>query len=50
MFTGLVQAVGRLQSLPDAVRISWSPQQWTAEDLAVGDSIAVDGVLSLIHI
>lgn len=44
MFTGLVQAVGRLQSLPDAVRVSWSPQHWTAEGLAVGDSVAVDGV------
>ncbi len=44
MFTGLVQAVGRLQSLPDAVHVSWPAQQWPAEDLAVGDSVAVDGV------
>ena len=44
VFTGLVQAVGRLQSLPDAVHVSWPAQQWPAEDLAVGDSVAVDGV------
>lgn len=46
MFTGLVQAVGQLQLLSDAVRVVW-PQRHSAlqlADLNLGDSVAVDGV------
>ena len=46
MFTGLVQAVGQLQLLSDAVRVVW-PQRHSAlqlADLSLGDSVAVDGV------
>ena len=46
MFTGLVQAVGQLQLLSDAVRVVW-PQRDSAlqlADLNLGDSVAVDGV------
>lgn len=49
MFTGLVRAVGRLQRCPAGVRV-WlaaqedSPQAGGLGPLALGDSIAVDGV------
>lgn len=42
MFTGLVQAVGRLESCPGGVAIHFSPG--ALGSLALGDSIAVDGV------
>ena len=46
--TWLPLSVHWSRPLPAAVAatwcVSWSPQQWVAEGLAVGDSIAVDGV------
>jgi riboflavin synthase len=42
MFTGLVQAVGRLQTCPGGVAIHFSPG--ALGTLTLGDSIAVDGV------
>ena len=45
MFTGLVQAVGRLQRCPQGVRVSWLMQAGAPlGSVALGDSIAVDGV------
>ncbi|MBW4524591.1 MAG: riboflavin synthase [Phormidium tanganyikae FI6-MK23] len=45
MFTGLVQTVGRLVILnPEQVRISGSRVSMILHDLAIGDSVAVDGV------
>ncbi|MFY8148020.1 MAG: riboflavin synthase [Prochlorococcaceae cyanobacterium] len=44
MFTGLVRAVGTLRRDPRGVRISWAPAHEPLGPLALGDSIAVDGV------
>ena len=51
MFTGLVQSIGVIERSPQGVRLSWSalsPGQgaggWLPVDLALGDSVAVDGV------
>lgn len=45
MFTGLVQTVGRLVILnPEQVRISGSQMAMILQGLAIGDSVAVDGV------
>lgn len=45
MFTGLVQTVGHLAILsPEQVRISGSRVGMVLQDLAIGDSVAVDGV------
>jgi riboflavin synthase len=46
MFTGLVQATGTIERAPSGVRLRWSASHgsWGAADLALGDSVAVDGV------
>lgn len=46
MFTGLVQAMGSIERAPAGVRLRWSaaPGRWSPGDLALGDSVAVDGV------
>jgi riboflavin synthase len=48
MFTGLVQAIGRLERSPAGVRVRWPPGEAGPDGplgpLALGDSIAVDGV------
>ena len=45
MFTGLVQTVGHLAILnPEQVRISGVQMSIILQDLAIGDSVAVDGV------
>ncbi|MEB3293300.1 MAG: riboflavin synthase [Synechococcales bacterium] len=50
MFTGLVQTVGSLEILdPEHVQIIWTEagaieSNWVWGDLALGDSVAVDGV------
>jgi riboflavin synthase len=46
MFTGLVQATGRIERAPAGVRLRWSaaPGSWGPAALALGDSVAVDGV------
>ena len=51
MFTGLVQSIGVIERSPQGVRLRWSalsPGQgeagWLPADLALGDSVAVDGV------
>ena len=46
MFTGLVQATGSIERAPAGVRLRWQPAQgsWGPGDLALGDSVAVDGV------
>lgn len=45
MFTGLVQTLGHLAILnPEQVRISGSNVSMILQDLAIGDSVAVDGV------
>ncbi|HVE50641.1 MAG TPA: riboflavin synthase [Casimicrobiaceae bacterium] len=46
MFTGIVQAVGRIVSVtpgPAAMRIGIDPQALPLDDVAIGDSIAVNG-------
>lgn len=51
MFTGLIQATGRIEQVAAGVRLRWSgpPSQpgvgpWLPQSLALGDSVAVDGV------
>ncbi|MDC0834394.1 riboflavin synthase [Geitlerinema sp. CS-897] len=47
MFTGLVQALGTLESLSDGyarIRYRCANYEAIARDLAVGDSVAVDGI------
>jgi len=51
MFTGLIQATGVIEPAPQGVRLRWSPAPgpggeagWSPQGLALGDSVAVDGV------
>ena len=46
MFTGLVQATGSIERAPAGVRLRWSAAEgaWIPDHLALGDSVAVDGV------
>ncbi|MEB3184730.1 MAG: riboflavin synthase [Cyanobacteriota bacterium] len=46
MFTGLVQATGSIERAPAGVRLRWhaDPDRWGPAGLALGDSVAVDGV------
>ena len=51
MFTGLVQSIGVIERSPLGVRLRWTPPppggggaSWVPGDLALGDSVAVDGV------
>jgi riboflavin synthase len=51
MFTGLIQSIGVIERSPQGVRLRWSSSPageggggWTPADLALGDSVAVDGV------
>lgn len=49
MFTGLVRATGTIEPAPAGVRLRWqgsagSSPGWSPADLALGDSVAVDGV------
>ena len=51
MFTGLVQSIGVIERSPQGVRLRWTAPppgaaeaDWLPVDLALGDSVAVDGV------
>lgn len=47
MFTGLIQSVGKIQILgDDQLRVVWghSTPSWITQDLAIGDSVSVDGI------
>jgi riboflavin synthase len=44
MFTGLVRATGTIEPAAGGVRLRWSRSGWGPADLALGDSVAVDGV------
>ena len=51
MFTGLVQSIGVIERSPQGVRLPWKAPTpgaaeagWLPVDLALGDSVAVDGV------
>ena len=51
MFTGLVQSIGVIERSPQGVRLRWTAAPpggaeagWQPADLALGDSVAVDGV------
>jgi riboflavin synthase len=47
MFTGLVQAIGAIRRCPRGVEVRWRPieaARWGPDQLALGDSVAVDGV------
>ena len=51
MFTGLVQSIGVIERSPQGVRLRWmaplpgeAEGGWRPADLALGDSVAVDGV------
>jgi riboflavin synthase len=44
MFTGLVRATGTIEPADGGVRLRWSSLAWPPEELALGDSVAVDGV------
>ena len=47
MFTGLVQATGVIRRSPHGVQLQWAAAPgatWTPASLALGDSVAVDGV------
>ena len=47
MFTGLVQATGVIRRSPRGVQVHWSAaggEAWGPASLALGDSVAVDGV------
>ncbi len=46
MFTGLVRATGVIERSGGGVRLRWSPaaDQWAPAQLALGESVAVDGV------
>jgi riboflavin synthase len=44
MFTGLVRATGTIEPAAGGVRLRWTALTWGPEELALGDSVAVDGV------
>ena len=46
MFTGLVRATGWIERSAGGVRLRWQAAEggWTPAELALGDSVAVDGV------
>ena len=44
MFTGLVRAMGTIEPASGGVRLCWQADGWGPGDLALGDSVAVDGV------
>ena len=44
MFTGLVRATGTIEPAAGGVRLRWSSATWAPAELALGDSVAVDGV------
>jgi riboflavin synthase len=47
VFTGLIQSVGKIQILgDDQLQILWGPSTpvWVTQDLAIGDSVSVDGI------
>ncbi|MCH9713958.1 MAG: riboflavin synthase [Cyanobacteria bacterium] len=46
MFTGLVRATGLIERTAAGVRLRWqaAPQGWAPAHLALGESVAVDGV------
>ena len=46
MFTGLVRATGWIERSAGGVRLRWQPPAggWAPAELALGDSVAVDGV------
>jgi riboflavin synthase len=44
MFTGLVRATGTIEPAKGGVRLRWSSSLWPPAELALGDSVAVDGV------
>ena len=44
MFTGLVQTTGTLHHLGGSLRVSWAAQAGLHDPLALGDSVAVNGV------
>ena len=44
MFTGLVRATGTIEAAAGGVRLRWSSSDWPPAALALGDSVAVDGV------
>ena len=44
MFTGLVRATGTIEPAEGGVRLRWSSSGWPPAELALGDSVAVDGV------
>jgi riboflavin synthase len=46
MFTGLVQATGRIERCGGGVRLRWQapPGHWQPAQLELGESVAVDGV------
>jgi len=44
MFTGLVRAMATIEPAPGGVRLRWSSSAWSPAELALGDSVAVDGV------
>ncbi|MFM7548179.1 MAG: riboflavin synthase [Cyanobacteriota bacterium] len=46
MFTGLVRATGGIERAPAGVSLRWQAREggWCPADLALGDSVAVDGV------
>jgi riboflavin synthase len=44
MFTGLVRATGTIEPAEGGVRLRWSSSGWPPAELALGDSVSVDGV------
>jgi riboflavin synthase len=44
MFTGLVRATGTIEPAAGGVRLRWAAPGWAPEQLALGESVAVDGV------
>ncbi|QVL52207.1 MAG: riboflavin synthase [Cyanobium sp. M30B3] len=44
MFTGLVRATGTIEPADGGLKLRWSSPTWAPAQLALGDSVAVDGV------
>jgi riboflavin synthase len=44
MFTGLVRATGTIEPVARGVRLRWTSHTWGPTTLALGESVAVDGV------